>query len=135
MANKQDTRGRSKFEQHIRLTHFMLRTAAWRSLTPAQRAVYIELLLRYTGFNNGRIAAPLRNIAVACRINKDTAGEALKVLEQRGFIECVTPGAFSRKVRHAGEWRLTDRKCDISNVRGTNAFQRWRPAEGTANRG
>lgn len=109
------------------LTAFMQETAAWRSLTPAARAVYVEMRLRYYGANNGWIALSVRDAAERCNINKDTAGKALSTLQERGFIECATPGGFNRKVRHATEWRLLDVRCDKSGALPTKAFMRWRP--------
>lgn len=50
-------------------------------------------------------------------------------LQDRGFIECVTPGAFSRKIRHAAEWRLTHLVCDASGRLPGKPFMRWRPTE------
>jgi hypothetical protein len=32
---------------------YMLRWSAWRSLSPIERAAYIQLALRYDGVNNG----------------------------------------------------------------------------------
>lgn len=127
MANKQDKRGRTKGgERHVRLTHFMTNTEAWLSLKPAARVVYFEVARVYNGTNNGTIAASARDLAKRCNINKDTAGAALKVLEQRGFIVRTTPGGFSRKTPHAAEYRLTDWRCDKTGEVPTKAFQNWR---------
>ena len=46
-------------------------------------------------------------------------------LQERGFIECVTPGGFNRKSRHASEWRLTWWKCDVSGKLATKQFMNW----------
>jgi len=105
----------------------MTGTVAWLSLKPAERAVYAEVARAYNGHNNGSIGLSVRVAATRCNIHKDTAGRAFKVLEERGFIECATPGGFSRKTPHATEWRLTDWKCDKTGERATKAFQHWRP--------
>jgi hypothetical protein len=39
----------------------------------------------------------------------------------------AVPGGFSRKLRHAAEWRITYLKCDRTGARPTNAFKTWRP--------
>lgn len=111
----------------MRLDSFMMESPAWRSLTPAQRAVYVEVRRRFNGVNNGWIALSVRDAADRCNINKDTAGRALTTLQDRGFIECVTPGGFTRKVRHATEWRLLDERCDKTGALPSKAFMRWRP--------
>ena len=109
------------------LSWFMLDSVAWRSLTPAARVVYVELRRRFHGVNNGWIAFSVRDAADRCNINKDTARKAFVTLQERGFIECVTPGGFTRKVRHATEWRLLDERCDKTGALPTKAFMRWRP--------
>jgi hypothetical protein len=53
------------------------------------------------------------------------AGVAFVELQERGFIECLTKGAFSRKVLHATEWRLTFWTCDVSGELPSKAFMRW----------
>lgn len=130
MPNRQNQKGRSKTRGHfVRLDGFMLDSAAWCSLTPAERVVYVELRRRYNGKNNGLIALSVRDAADRCNINKDTARKALSRLQERGFTECVTPGGFSLKLRHATEWRLLDERCDKTGALPTKAFMRWRPQE------
>lgn len=128
MPNRQNKKGRSKTAGHfVMLTAFMLNSAAWRALKPAERAVYVELRRRYYGQNNGSIALSVRDAAERCNINKDTARKALSRLQELGFIECATPGGFSLKLRHATEWRLLDERCDKTGALPTKAFMRWRP--------
>ena len=105
----------------------MLESAAWRHLTPAARAVYIEVVRLYNGRNNGFLALSVRDAAARCNINKDTAGRALEALKAHGFLDCVTPGGFSRKIRHASEWRLTAETCDRTGIAGSKAFMGWSP--------
>jgi DNA-binding transcriptional regulator YhcF (GntR family) len=107
----------------------MMESVAWRSLKPAERAVYVELRRRFNGVNNGWLALSVRDAAERCNINKDTASKALATLQERGFTECVTPGGFTRKVRHATEWRLLDERCNKTGALPSKAFMRWRPAE------
>ena len=45
--------------------------------------------------------------------------------EERGFIELVSRGAFSRKSPHASEWRLTFNTCDVTGELPSKAFMRW----------
>lgn len=110
----------------VQLHHFMLKTEAWRSLSAQARAVYIELAANFFGANNGFIALSVRQAAERCNISKNTAAICFETLQARGFIECVTPGGFSRKTRHAAEWRLTNYRCDKSGALPTKAFVRWR---------
>jgi hypothetical protein len=128
MPNGQNRKGRSKRTGHfVQLHTWMMATEAWRSLSPSSRVVYIEIVARYDGRNNGWLALSARDAASLCRINKDTAGKAFRELIDRGFIECVTPGGFTRKVRHATEWRLTHHLCDATGKAGSKAYMKWRP--------
>ena len=130
MARRHNRTGRSKGEaRHVRLHHWLLNSPAYLSLSPAARAVHVEIFRLYNGANNGRLALSVRVAASRCRIARNTASRALAELQDRGFIECVTPGAFSLKSRHAAEWRLTHHKCDASGQLPSSPFMRWRPPE------
>ena len=128
MPSRHNQKGRSKGgPPFVSLRWFMLDCAAWRALTPAARAVYLEVARLYNGGNNGFLALSVRNAAERCNINKDTAGRAFIDLQAHGFLDCVTPGGFSRKIRHASEWRLTAERCDRTGVPASKAFMRWSP--------
>lgn len=127
MAKYDKKRGRSTAPQWVQLTHWLLNSQAWAALTPQERVIYVELRRRYNGYNNGRIACSARDAASRCNVNKDTAARGLRRLEELGFIELATPGGFSRKVRHAAEWRLTSDRCDVTGAMASKAFMRWKP--------
>lgn len=116
--------------RYVKLHHWLMKTEAWRSLDGNARAIYVEISSRYAGpgSNNGRITYSARQAADDLHIGKDTANRALRVLQDRGFIVCVTKGAFSRKNRHATEWRLTEFDCDVTRELATKDFTRWSPA-------
>lgn len=111
----------------VQLFKFMLESQAWKSLSPADRAVYIELCALYNGANNGRLGLGARRAAELCNISKNTVSTCFRILEARGFIDCVTAGGFSRKSRHQTEWRLTQYRCDVTGQLPTKAFAKWRP--------
>jgi len=127
MGRKHTIKGRSKSgPPFVQLPWFMLDSEAWRALTPQQVAVYLDLARLYNGTNNGTLALSVRDAAERCRINKDTANKALATLETLGFTECATPGGFSRKARHATEWRLTLWRCDKTGALPSKAFMKRR---------
>jgi hypothetical protein len=122
--------GRSNREaRHVRLYDWLLNSPAYLSLSPAARAVHVEIVRLYNGSNNGCLALSVRTAASRCRIARNTAARVFVELQDRGFIECVTPGAFSLKKRHAAEWRLTHLPCDVSGRLSEKPFMRWRPTE------
>lgn len=127
MRRNQDRRGRRKWEPFVKLEMWILRSPAYQSLSVHARAVLVELLMVYNGQNNGTIGASVRRLSLRCGIAKDTASKALGELQERGFIECTKQGAFSLKLRHASEWRLTWLQCNLTNREPSKAFMRWSP--------
>jgi hypothetical protein len=111
-----------KKDRYFGLHHYMLKTDAWKALSAAARAVYIQIGLRYDGFNNGRISFSVRDAASECGLAKDTASRAFKELVDLGFIEETRHGSLSRKTRIASEWRLTAFKCDLTGSLKTCLF-------------
>ena len=127
MKSRANKTGRSdKTARHIRIYHMTLRTAAWKSLDAVARALYVEILSRYNGSNNGRIPYSIRQGAAALRIGKTKSAVGLKDLQDRGFITAITRGGFNRKNRHATEWRITEFACDVTPaLLPTHDYQRW----------
>jgi hypothetical protein len=140
MSKKHAQEGRK--DRYFALHHFMLKTDAWMALSAPARAVYIQIGIRYDGFNNGKIALSVRDAARECCVAINTASRALKELVDLGFIEETRHGGPSRKTRIASEWRMTAYKCDLTGnfksvlfmQRGAQArdrrLTRSRPQEG-----
>jgi hypothetical protein len=103
----------------------MLDSPAYLSLSAPARAVLVEIARVCDGSNNGRIGVSVRTAAKRCRLAKDTAARSFHELEDRGFIECVTVGAFSLKIRHASEWRLTWLTCNVTGDLASKKFMHW----------
>ncbi len=80
-----------------------------------------------TRIKQRQAAVFVREAANSLHIGKSTAADALEVLQQRGFVVPITKGAFSRKVRHATEWRLTEFPCDVTHALPSKEFARWSP--------
>jgi hypothetical protein len=112
----------------------MMKTPAWQNLSCVARCLYIEIERRYggPGSNNGKIHYSVREGAHDLNISKTTAAKGFAELQDRGFIQAVTMGAFSRKNRHATEWRLTAHGSDISQDFATKEYERWQPASDQA---
>ncbi len=111
-----------KEARYFAMHHFMLKTDAWRALSAGARAVHVQLGLRYSGFNNGKIACSVRDAATECNLAIDTASRAFKELIDLGFIEETRHGGLSRKTRIASEWRLTAFKCDLTGALKSTLF-------------
>jgi hypothetical protein len=66
---------RGKQQRFVQLHHWLLRTAAWKDLGAVERSIYVELLFRYNGQNNGRIGYSARTAAQDLKIGKGTAAK------------------------------------------------------------
>ena len=134
MSRKHDRTGRSKgTDRYVALTHWMMRTDAWRDLRPNARCAYLEISRRYAGpgSNNGRIPCSVREISEVLHVSKMTAMRALQDLEEHAFIVRMKTGAFNLKCRHASEWRLTEFPCDVTGAMATKDFARWTKNQNT----
>jgi hypothetical protein len=127
MPRRHNHKGRSTTERFVSLPHHMLRSPAWRSLSPVARCIFLELAAIYNGGNNGFIALSTRDAAKHVRCSKDTAARSFFELTEKGFIVCCSRGHFDRKCPHASEYRLTLYSCDRTGEKASKAFMRWHP--------
>jgi len=123
---RRSKRGRSSGGPNfIQLFRYVLDSPAYISLSSTARAVLIEVNHAYNGSNNGRIILSERKLAERLGCERKPVRHALRMLIDRGFIEPRVKGAFSVKFRRATEWRLNDRRCDVTGVEQSQAFLRW----------
>lgn len=107
MTRRNRKRGDPQTPQFLTLHHWMLKSAAFKSLSPYAVKALLCVAVRYNGRNNGRIACSVREVAAEAGVARNTAHKALAELQEAGFIVAVETGAFTLKARHATEWRLT----------------------------
>jgi hypothetical protein len=110
---------------HVRLYGWLLNSPAYLSLSCPARAVLVEVTRLYNGRNNGQIGLSVRRASDRCNIARGTAQRAFAELQERGFIDCMTKGAFSRKALHASEWRMTWWGCDVTGELPSKKFMSW----------
>lgn len=109
------------------LRHDIARSTAYRSLTTNARAVYIEILIRYNGHNNGEVPLACREAGILCGISKSTAMRALKELVNVGLIKIGEDASFNMKKRTARRWILTQFELDGKSP--TNEWRQFKPEE------
>ena len=107
---------------HVRFYDWLLTSPAYLSLRCPSRAVLTEVTRLYKGNNNGHLGLSVRRAAERCNVARGTAQRAFVELQERGFIELATKGAFSFKSPHASEWRLTFHTCDKTGQLPSKAF-------------
>jgi hypothetical protein len=115
---------RSKY--FARIFEDMFCTAAWKDLNGTEAKLYLEMVRKYRGNNNGAIVFGRREAEEVLKIGPNTVLRAFTGLQRRGFIVPVVKGSFSRKLI-ATEWRLTEYKCDVTGEVATEEFRRWIP--------
>lgn len=118
-------------ERFARLPFYMMRSAAWRALDCVARSLYIELLARYNGVNNGSIGLGVREAATALNVGKSVANRAFHDLRRLGFIDVGQGSTFNQK-RLAREWLLTDLRDDRNGHAPRKDFMRWTPEKQNA---
>ncbi len=96
----------------VSLPHSLLYSAAWRGLSTDARAIWLEIMGRFNGNNNGQISLSCREAGEFCKISKNTAGKALKELQEKGFISIEQYSSFTCKMKRATRWRLTHMTCE-----------------------
>jgi hypothetical protein len=126
--------------RYVALHYFLLTGPAWKHLSAIDRAVYLEVALRYNGSNNGKIGCSCRVAADGANVSYKSAARSLRRLEKRGFIVAEERGSFNYKYdpsgkrkRLATEWRLTIYDSDIAttykDTLATKEFMRWQPSD------
>ena len=123
-----DATGRSKGDgKHVRLYRWMMKTEAWRTLSPLGRCLLIEFYDLYNGDNNGAIFLSVREAAKRLNCGTKQAHQAIRDLQKREFIKPKVRGSFTQKTRHATAWRLTE--FDAPGQSATKDFVSWTDEE------
>jgi Helix-turn-helix domain len=123
-SHRADKKGRGKGTgRFVQLHHYLLESAAWRSLSLSARCAFIEILQVYNGTNNGQLGMAVRYLAERLRCGKTTASRALEELEQKGFIGVQKVGVFGRPM--GSEYYVTMHRNDVNFDLPSKAFMHW----------
>ena len=118
------------------LPHIVSDSPAYLSLSPFERAVLMEILRLFRGFNNGDIAITYQRIGERLRgtnaspPNNGRIARAIAILVDRGLIAEPTPASWLE--RRARRYRLTFITSGKSPPfkSATNDYLRWKPDRG-----
>jgi hypothetical protein len=113
-------------DRFVLLPHYMLKSSAWKSLSPNAKALLLEVWVRHNGFNNGEISYAVRE-AEAIGMHHSTASRAFDELIEKNFLRVTRDSAFHVKTRHARLWEITAEGCDGKPA--SKDFMRWSPPD------
>ncbi len=102
--NKQNKSLKGRF---MAIPNHLWDSAAMRDCDAASRVVFLEILRRYDGFNNGRIPLSVREAAEKVNISKGTANNKIHNLVKAGLISITKNSGFNMKGRTSREYELT----------------------------
>lgn len=109
--NKPNATGRNNTSRFARLDHGLLKSNAYRALSPNARSLLVELTMLYNGENNGSLYLGIRDAAHRLGVADLTAATgAFDELRELGFIEMTVDSKFksgSSGQSRARCWRLT----------------------------
>lgn len=109
--NKPNVTGRNNTSRFARLDHGLLKSNAYRALSPNARSLLVELVTLYNGENNGSLYLGVRDGAHRMGVADLTAASrAFDELQELGFIEMTVDSKFrsgSSGQSRARCWRLT----------------------------
>ena len=126
---KADHRADTRGLRFLGIPHAVLKSPAYLHLSLFARAVLIEVLLRFTGYNNGEIAVSQRQVAERLRnSNYRKIGRAFIELFQHGLVDVSVEGTWLP--RRARQFRLTFVSTGKGkHVAATNDYLHWSPGD------
>ena len=83
------------------------RSDAWFACRPAARLIWIAVLERFNGSNNGAISLSVREAAKYAGCSPNTAGRMFNELIDAGLLICSQTSSFNSGKRLARLWELT----------------------------
>lgn len=98
---------------------WVMNTAAWRSMKPGPRALYLELKRIFNGKNNGLIAMGVGSASKLLSVSSKTVTGYFEELMRRGFIKQVPA-----KINGDSLWELTE--VGIHGNEASAEFILWR---------
>lgn len=113
----------------VKLDQGLLRTDAWRYLSPDALKVLLDIWARHNGMNNGYISYSHRE-ARAClcdgtgkNVSHARVTAALRDIQAKGLAVVARDSKFTLKTKEARLWRLTAEACGEKEP--TRDFRSW----------
>lgn len=125
--------GNGSFEHYTKIIRSTSEEVAWRALSSTAQALYPWLKFQWRGAdnnNNGKISLSVRQAAASMGVRPDTAAEAFRDLQRKGFL-VVTQAAHLgvEGAAKSATYELTELKMPGTEKAqdGRKLYQDWRP--------
>lgn len=109
----------------IMVRHDVYDSFAWKGLSCASVRVWLEIMRRYNGSNNGEMSLSCREAAIICGIGKGTAKRCFDELLEKGFIKVTENSSFNYKMKRARRWAATHEP--YAGKMASNEWRNWQP--------
>lgn len=135
MARKSDRKGRSASggEHWTKLIRQTMEEPAWRALSSTAQALYPWLKLEWSGpdaNNNGKIRLSVRQAAERLGVRPDTAAEAFRDLQRKGFIVQIEHAFLGVEgAAKAPAYEITELKMPGAERDGRKLYRDWQPGK------
>jgi hypothetical protein len=137
-GGKANAKGRSQNSRFVRLDHYLLESAAYRSLSPNARSLLVELSMIDNGSNNGAIWLSVKDASARIgNANLQSVSAAFRELETAGFIRLTRDAHFRVKASGTARarcWRLTWLAVPAASMAPTNEWKTYDPPPQTRER-
>ena len=128
MSRTRRRKPRVRDVHHVRLYDWLLKSEAYKALSPGARAALVEFYALHFGHNNGDIHMSVRQLAKRLGVTGNTSRRYIAELIDKGFIQPNVLGAFTRKTKQATTWICTEFTVGDS-LKPTKDFLKWRPPD------
>lgn len=131
MTKKRKERGGG--EHWTKMLRHSMQEPAWAALSTTAQAAYPWLKLEWKGpdaNNNGRISLSCRQLGLRMGIGRDTAAEAMRDLQRKGWIAQTSPGCLGVEgAAKSPTYELTEIKMPGADGDGRKLYREWQPGK------
>ena len=105
-------------------------SSAMRDSDATSRVIFLEIIRRYNGFNNGKIPLSVREAAEKAKVSIATSNKKIHNLIKLGFIIITKNSGFNMKGRTSREFEITFHPAN--NRPAKNTFKSYQKINSTS---
>jgi len=126
-------RSRNEAEHFTKAIRTTMEEPAWRALSSTAQALYPWLKFEWRGpnkNNNGKIRLSVRQAAAKLGVRPDTAAEAFRNLQRKGFIVQTEHACLGVEGEaKAPAYEITELKMPGAERDGRKLYREWQPGK------